>query len=49
MSEGEGAVMVTVESVGVLERKVGVLLSTKDGSAKGETKPFTINYVIDRA
>lgn len=44
--EGDGKVIVVVESVGGgLERKVSVLLSTKDGSAKSEKKLLTLsNY-----
>ena len=38
VSEGDGEVRVAVDSVGSLERKVSVLLSTKEGSARGETK-----------
>lgn len=41
MSEGDSEVRITVDTVGRLERKVKVLLSTKDGSARGETKLFT--------
>lgn len=44
--EGDSKVIVVVESVGGgLERKVSVLLSTKDGSAKSEKKLLTLsNY-----
>ena len=44
--EGDGKVIIVVESVGGgLERKVSVLLSTKDGSAKSEKKLLTLsNY-----
>ena len=38
--EGKGEVRVTVESVGSLEKKVRVLLSTKEGSAKGERQNY---------
>ncbi len=41
--EGDGEVRVAVESAGGgLERKVSVLLATKDGSAKGEAKLLTL-------
>ena len=44
--EGDGKVRVIVESVGGgLERNVSVLLSTKDGSAKGETILSNYCYV----
>ena len=45
MSEGDGEVRIAVDSVGRLERNIKVLLSTKNGSARGETKLFTFgNY-----
>ena len=45
--EGDGKVRVIVESVGGgLERNVSVLLSTKDGSAKGETKTVNTQQLL---
>ena len=46
VSEGDGEVRVAVYSVGGLERKVSVLLSTKDGSARGETKLCNIRQLL---
>ena len=44
VSEGDGEVRIVVHSEGQLERKINVLLSTKDGSARGETTFTTHCY-----
>ena len=45
VGEGDGKIQLAVRSKGQLERVIQVLLSTKDGSATGETKQwFTCRY-----
>lgn len=46
VGEGEGMVKLAVYKDGLLERKIKVLLSTKDGSAKGKMKTRHVHGFI---